>query len=163
MPFDQSKIFIIENHKTGVQTFYPKLKSCLMTDWSKAGCGFLLTQKHCWCVRKSPSYYSTVWRLVLAGSKFSNKAESMYAPTEGECIAEVRAHTKAKYFVLGCSDLTVVTDHKPIIKILGNRSLENIDNPRLLYKPKRNTAAFQVIHIAGKKNNGADAFSRFPG
>ena len=38
---------------------------------------------------------------------------------------------KFKYFVLGCPELIVATDHKPLLGVV-NGSLSNIDNPRLL-------------------------------
>ena len=38
---------------------------------------------------------------------------------------------KARYFELGCEDLTVAVDHKPLLKILGDRSLEDLPNTRL--------------------------------
>ena len=39
--------------------------------------------------------------------------------------------TKARFFVLGYSDLNVAVDHKPLLKILGDRSLDVITNKRL--------------------------------
>jgi len=32
---------------------------------------------------------------------------------------------KARFFVLGCSQLIIAVDHKPLLKVLGDRSLEN--------------------------------------
>jgi len=37
---------------------------------------------------------------------------------------------KARHFVLGCKNLTIAVDHKPLLKIVGNRSLDNISNTR---------------------------------
>ena len=65
------------------------------------------------------------------GSRFTRPAESRYAPVEGEALAVVYSLDKAKHFVLGCSDLIVAVDHKPLLKIFGDRSLADIPNPRL--------------------------------
>ena len=37
---------------------------------------------------------------------------------------------QTKYFTQGCDDLIVVTDHKPLCKIFGDRSLGKISNYR---------------------------------
>ena len=41
----------------------------------------------------------------------TNPAESRYSPIDGECLAIVDALHKAKYYVLGCKDLLLATDH----------------------------------------------------
>ena len=57
----------------------------------------------------------------------------------------------------------VATDHKPLIRILKERDLETIENPRLLtLKEKTLSFSFETVHLPGKKNNGADAASRHP-
>ena len=65
-------------------------------------------------------------------SRFTYAAESRYAPIEGETLAVADALDKTKYFVLGCQDLTVAVDHKLLLKILGDRSLNYIQNNRLM-------------------------------
>jgi len=45
------------------------------------------------------------------------------------CMADTL--DKARYFVLGCTNLIIAVDHKPLLKIFGDRSLEQISNPRL--------------------------------
>ena len=52
-------------------------------------------------------------------------AESRYAPIEGEVLAVADALDIASHFqiVLGCKNLTVAVDHKPLLKIFGDRSL----------------------------------------
>lgn len=65
------------------------------------------------------------------GSRFTHAAESRYAPIEGEALAVADALDKARHFVLGCKDLTIAVDHRPLLKIFGDRSLDNINNTRL--------------------------------
>ena len=50
---------------------------------------------------------------------------------EGECLGVVWSLFNAKYFVIGCENLIVAVDHKPFMGILGDKSLDDIDNTRL--------------------------------
>ena len=124
-----SKLHICHNIEKGVQIFDKDRPTCLATDWSRDGMGFWLTQKHCKCPSKDPFCCRDGWRITLVGSRFTHAAESRYAPIEGEALAVVDALDKARHFVLGCSDLIVAVDHKPLLKIFGDRCLEDIPNP----------------------------------
>ena len=43
------------------------------------------------------------------------------------------------------------TDHKPLLGVLNDRSMESIDNPRLIHlKEKTLGWRFKIIHIPGK-------------
>lgn len=70
-------------------------------------------------------------KVTLAGSRFLRDAEKRYAPIEGECLAVAWALKDTRWFTLGCSNLVIATDHKPLLKILGDKSLDNLHNPRL--------------------------------
>ena len=61
-------------------------------------------------------------------------AESNYAPIKGECFGVASALHKSRYYSLGCDKLLVGTDHKQLLGVLNDRSLESIDNPRLICK-----------------------------
>ena len=50
---------------------------------------------------------------------------------EGECLSVCWALEKAKHFVLGCPNLIVAVDHKPLLGLLGDKGLGDIENPRL--------------------------------
>ena len=68
---------------------------------------------------------------------------------------------KARHFVLGCPNLIVAVDHKPLLGILNDKSLADIDNPRLLMlKEKTLWFSFDVIHVPGKIHHGPDYMSR---
>ena len=102
-------------------------------------------------------------KIVLLGSRFTHSAESRYAPIEGEALAVVDALDKSRYFVLGCEELIVAVDHKPLIKIFSDRSLEDISNSRLRnLKEKTLRYKFRIIHVPGVKNRAADSVSRHP-
>ena len=67
---------------------------------------------------------------------------------------------KVSYFVLGCNNLVIVVDHKPLLKIFGDRE---ISNPRLHHhKEKTLRYHFRMVHISGAKNRASDAISRHP-
>ena len=57
----------------------------------------------------------------------------------------------------------VVTDHKPLVKILGDRTLHEITNTRLFRLKQRTLPwSFSIAHLPGKTNHAADATSRNP-
>ena len=161
--FNDSKSRIVEAIKEGVQIFDVTRRTCLRTDWSKQGIGYLLAQKHCKCTDRSFGCCQDGWRINLAGSRFLNSAEKNYAPVEGEALAVAWALQQTKYFTMGCDDLLVITDHKPLTKILGDRRLDEIENPRL-FRLKRRTLMwrFEIEYQRGSRNQFADAMSRHP-
>ena len=161
--FEESKEVIVSEIVHGVQIFDKSRPTCLATDWSKNGVGFWLLQKHCHCSKIAPFCCQTGWRVTLVGSRFTTSAESRYAPVEGEALAVVHALDKAKYFVQGCQDLILAVDHKPLLKILGDRSLEEIPNTRLRkLKEKTLRYRYKMTHIPGVKHKAADGLSRYP-
>ena len=57
----------------------------------------------------------------------------------------------------------MAVDHKPLLKILGDRSLDVITNTRLRnLKEKTLRYRFRMVHISGIHNKAADAISRHP-
>ena len=129
--FQESKSVIVSEIEQGVRIFDPSKSTCLATDWSKDGIGFWLFQKHCECAKTTPFCCTDGWKITLVGSRFTSATESRYAPVEGEALAVSDALEKARYFVLGCNDLVIAVDHKPLLKIFGDRSLESIPNASL--------------------------------
>ena len=166
--FDGAKAHIVDMVKEGVKIFDVNKKTCLATDWCRQGIGFFLLQKHCQCPPKisgvnTPTCCKTGWKLVFAGGRFTTPTESRYSPIEGEALAVVMSLYKARYFVLGCQDLTVAVDHLPLLKVFGDRKLEEIENPRLArLKEKALYFNFNMVHVPGRLHKGADAMSRSP-
>ena len=64
---------------------------------------------------------------------------------------------------MGCDDLVVVVDHKPLTKLLGDRTLDEISNPRL-FRLKQRTLPwiYKIEWLPGKTNAFSDATSRHP-
>lgn len=161
--FDKAKEVIIKEIEKGVKTFDKKKPTCIATDWSKEGLGFFLLQKHCSCEVLSPVCCKTGWQLVMAGSRFTKEAESRYSPVEGEALAVTYGLHKCRYYVLGCQNLLIATDHQPLLKIFSDRKLDDIENPRLLrLKEKSLIYKFKIVHVPGRKHAGPDALSRHP-
>ncbi len=161
--FEKSKIEIIRAIREGVEIFDPGRRTCLRPDYSTIGIGYFLSQKHCTCKTNVPGCCESGWRITLAGSRFLKLAEMNYAPIEGEALAITWALKHAKYFTLGCDNLVVVTDHKPLVGHFNDKRLDEIDNPRLLnFRQKTGMWRFQVVWKPGKDNKFADATSRNP-
>lgn len=98
---------------------------------------------------------------MLAGSRFLSPTEQRYAPIEGECLAVAWGLEQTKYFTQGCTNLVVVSDHKHLVKILGDRTLDEISNSRIFWLKQRTLPwCFNVAHLPGKTNAAADATSR---
>ena len=160
--FQKSKDHVVNSIVKGVEIFDPQRYTCLRPDWSKTGIGFFLSQKHCSCPQLSPDCCDGGWRITLAGSRFLRPAERRYAPVEGEALAIAWSLEQTRYFTQGCDRLVVVTDHKPLLKLFGDRTLDEIANPRL-FRLKQRTLLwrFTILHAPGK-TNFSDATSRKP-
>ena len=160
--FLKSKDLIISAIKEGVRMFDMLKRTCLRTDWSKIGIGFWLLQKHCDCKNQSPGCCEDGWRITLAISRFLKPCERNYAAVEGEALGVAWGLEQTKYFTMGNNDL-LVTDHAPLVKLLGDRRLDEIDNPRL-FRLKQRTLMwrFDIEYQPGKSNKVSDALSRYP-
>ena len=163
--FRQSKKEILRQAEEGVRMYDLRKPTCLTTDWCKTGLGFALTQKHCKCSGPgNPNCGSGHWKLVFAGSRVTKKNEqTLFSPTEGECLAASFGLTRCRMFTLGCPDLTLAVDHRPLTGILNDRSLESIENPRLLkLKEKTLPFDFKILYVPGSSDaiRTADALSR---
>ncbi|MEL6802297.1 MAG: reverse transcriptase domain-containing protein, partial [Bacteroidota bacterium] len=160
--FEKSKSAIIKQIEHGVKIFDKARPTCLATDWSKTGLGYWLLQKHCSCDNLKPFCCRGGWKITLVGSRFTHTAESRYAPIEGEALAVVYALEHARHFVLGCKNLLVAVDHKPLLNVLENRSLDIPNNRLRNLKEKTLRYRFQMVHVAGVKHKATDALSRRP-
>jgi len=161
--FQTSKDTIVESIRHGVEIFDIKKRTCLRPDWSCRGIGYFLLQQHCQCKSGFPNCCENGWHVTLAGSRFLSAAEERYAAIEGEALAVAWGLEQTRYFTQGCDDLLVITDHKPLVKIFGDRTLDEISNSRL-FRLKQRTLMwrFTIAHLPGQCNQAADATSRHP-
>ena len=145
----------------GVKIFDPERKTALCTDYSTTGVGYFLYQKWCSCKSDVTMCYLTGWRVTLAGSRFLHKAEANYWPTEGEMLAVAWAPHDSRFFTIGCRDLHIQTDHRALVKLLGDKRLEDIDNRRLVNLMEKTMAwNFSITWVPGTAIPGPDATSR---
>ena len=162
--FNKCKSRIIDQVKEGVTHFDLNRKTCLQTDFSKSGLGYLLLQKYCPCTMdRAPVCCKDGWRLIFAGSRFTKGAERTYAPTEGELLAIAWALNHSHLFTKGSPNLYIVTDHKPLLGILNSKPFNDIKNPRILrLKEQTLQFDFSISYNKGKWQRGPDALSRSP-
>ncbi len=100
-------------------------------DRSKNGIGYFLSQKHCDCATALQGCCDDGWKITLAGSGFLAPTEQRYASIECEALAVAWGLEQSRYFTQSCDYLVVVTDHKHLVKILGDRTLDEINNSRI--------------------------------
>ena len=96
-------------------------------------------------------------------SRFLTPAEQRYAIIEDEALAVAGGLEQTRYFTQGCDNLVVITNHKPLVEIFGDRTLDEVTNSRL-FRLKQRTPPwrFDIKHLPGKANHAADATSRHP-
>ena len=102
------------------------------------------------------------WRLIQCGSRYLSDAESRYAIIELELLAVVWAVHKCSLFLSG-TPFDVFTDHRPLVPIINQYTLDQIENPRLQrlilkLRPYQVRATWRK----GSDNLFADALSRNP-
>ena len=78
--------------------------------------------------------------MTLPGSRSLRSAELQYAPIEGEALVIAWALEDTRIFTLGCDNLMITTDHKPLIEIVGDKSLDMISNTRIFCLKQRTLA-----------------------
>ena len=98
----------------------------------------------------------------MAGGRFNSETEAGCAPIEGELLGIASALHKTRYFISGHIDVTVITDHKPILNLLQDRT-RTINNKRLTnLRKKCDGFIFQTGYGRGIDNT-IDAISRIKG
>ena len=161
--FESARDAIVQSVKDRVKTFSPNAVTCLSTDWSNIGLGAVLWQKHCSCAGVSLTCCNGGWLICGVRSRYCNQAESNYAPIEGEALGVYWGLDKFKHYTLGCPNLYVAVNHRPLVGIFNTKSICDIDNPRILKtREKLLRWNFHTFHLPGVLNKSADAASRFP-
>ena len=73
------------------------------------------------------------------------------------------AISKCKLFLTGLQHFTVITDHNPLIPILNNHHLDEVENPQLQkLKTWLMAYRFTAQWLKRSKNGAPDALSRHP-
>ena len=101
--------------------------------------------------------------MCSAPRKIGPVTESRYAPIEFEALGVAWGVDKCRYFLTGLPEFIIRNDHRTLIPILNNKSLNEIDNPRLQrLVEKLRPYTYRAEHVSGKDNCIADALSRAP-
>ena len=110
-----TSMIIVKDIAEGGQFFNKAKAICIVTDRSKDGIGFWTFQEYCKCLGTKPFCCKVGWKITLVPLTQLNPDN--YVPIEGEVLTMADALDKVRFFIPGCTDLTVVVDHKPFIKI----------------------------------------------
>ena len=124
----------------------------IMTDACNTGLGFVLQQKN-----------GDTWRTIQTGSRFLSDAETRYATIKKEMLGVTWSIRKCHKFLAGLPHFEVVSDHNPLLAVLNNRRLDEIENPRLQrMRTKLMSYHFTARWQKGVLNHAPDALSRSP-
>lgn len=101
------------------------------------------------------------WRPVVYISRSLTPTEVQYAQVEKEALAATWACERLSSYLLGL-EFTVRTDQKPLISLLGSRSLDDLPPRILRFRLRLLRFNYKIIHVPGKQLFTADALSRAP-
>ena len=122
----------------------------ISADASSYGLGVVLLQKN-----------DQSWQPVTYASRTMTSTECRYAQVEKEALALTWACEKFANYVLG-KKFTIETDHKPLVPLLGNKSLHSLPPRILRFRLRLTRFEYEIIHVPGKSLVMADTLSRAP-
>ena len=128
-----------------------KRKTIIAADASNYGIGAVMYQEQDDGNRKPVCFIS----------RSLTDAEKNYAAIEKEALAVTWACERLSEYILGL-EITIETDHKPLIPLLNNKELYKMPPRILRFKLRLMKYSIKVIHVAGKQQIIADALSRAP-
>jgi len=103
------------------------------------------------------------WKPIQLGSRALTDAETRYAPIEAEITAITWALRQARKFLIGVPRFNIYTDHRPLVSLINNKRLEEVENMRILRNLiKCQDFNMEVHYIKGSENVAADSLSRHP-
>ena len=123
-----------------------------MSDASNQGLGTVLFQ-----VQSDGSR-----RLIASKSRSLPDAESRWSPIELEALGIAWACSKFEMYILGHTNVTIETDHKPLVPIFNSKAVNDLTTRIQRQRLRTLKYSFTVYHVPGKRNNIADLLSRQP-
>ena len=136
--------------QTVLALYDPQGDTKISADASSHGLGAVLLEKH-----------GKEWRPVAYASRVMTETETRYAQIEKEALAITWAHEKFSTYILG-KHISIETDHKPLVPILGSKHLDNLPPRVLRFRLRLMRFSYSITHVAGKLLCTADALPRAP-
>jgi len=131
--------------------YSPHRRTVVSTDASSVGIGACLFQYDNNGSRRPVCYIS----------RCLTDTEKNYAVIEKEALAAVWACERLSDYVLGL-DFVVETDHKPLVPLLQSTDLSKMPPRILRFRLRMMRFSPRIVHVPGKSQITADAFSRAP-
>ena len=128
----------------------PSASTKVSADASAYGLGAVLLQQQ-----------DDKWRPVAFASRALSETELRYAQIEKEALALTWAVEKFLEYVLG-KVIHLETDHKPLIPLLGQKSLDLLPPRVLRFRLRLMRFQYTIHHVPGKSLYTADTLSRAP-
>ena len=130
----------------------PKRKTEMLTDASRLGLGYVLTQY---------DEQSERWRLIKAGSSALKGGQPNYPPIQLELLGLAWSLQSCNFYLRGHPGFTVKTDHNPLVGLLKKDIRDTSEKLQPLLEAC-GAYNFQLEYIPGKRNQVADLLSRNP-
>ena len=128
----------------------PSAEAKVSADASSFGLGAVLLQKN-----------ANMWKPVAYASRAMSETERRYAQIEKEALAAVWACDKFYDYLLGRTFL-IETDHKPLVPLLGSKSLDSLPPRILRFRLRLSRFNYSIHHVPGKLLYTPDTLSRAP-
>ena len=135
---------------TVLALYDPQAETKISADASSHGLGAVLLQKQ-----------KQEWRPVAYASRSMSETETRYAQIEKEALAITWACEKFSTYILG-KHISIDTDHKPLVPLLGNKHLDNLPPRVLRFRLRLMRFSYSIQHVPGKLLYTADTLSRAP-
>ena len=100
------------------------------------------------------------WKPVQFASRSLTSCERRYSNIEREALGITWACERFKDFLLGGDQFVILTDHKPLLTLLGKKPLDEL-TPRIQrFRMRLLPFAYRIEHVAGKEFYVPDLLSR---
>ena len=101
-------------------------------------------------------------RLVASKSRSLTETEQRWSPIEKEALGIAWSCSKFDRYILGHPDVTIETDHKPLVPIFNSKAVNDLSIRIQRQRLRAMKYSFTTRHIQGKTNYVADLLSRQP-
>ncbi|KAE8284596.1 Retrovirus-related Pol polyprotein from transposon 17.6 Protease [Larimichthys crocea] len=135
----------------GLALYDPNADTLVSADASSYGLGAVLLQRQ----------EGADWKPVAYASRALSDTERRYAQIEKEALATTWACERFEEFLIG-KEFQVETDHKPLVPLLGSKSLDELPPRIQRLRMRLMRFSYSISHVPGKSIATADVLSRAP-